>query len=184
MRQLWALVGAVTMSSPVLADVQAKSWDDYYLGGEMSRVTLDPTSSQISSTNPHMLSLSIGQQVGEYFAVEARAGFGVSTNSVELFNADGSSLGKADVKVNYITSIYAKPQLPISPELKLYGLAGWAHGEISVGGIAEKDSDMSFGVGFNYSISDKTEVYFDWIELMDQDAVEVSSINLGIQYLF
>ena len=43
---------------------------------------------------------------------------------------------------------------------------------------------MSYGFGFNVAVNEQTHVYLDWVELMDKNGLEVSSISLGASYRF
>jgi opacity protein-like surface antigen len=184
MKKIGLALAALVITSPALGKVQALTWDDYYIGGQLSRVALDSESELLSTPKPTVLSVTVGQRVNRYFSVEARAGFGVGTDNIKVYGSSGDELGSAETKIDYMTSIFVKPELPITERLSIYGLAGWSHGEVSVDNESENESDMSYGFGFNVAVNEQTHVYLDWVELMDKNGLEVSSISLGASYRF
>ena len=164
------------MVAPVAVAQQSMSWDDYYVGGQVSKVDID------SVGKPTALSIIVGEQVHPNFSVEGRLGFSVAADSVS-YQMNGSTI-EEDVEFDYAVSLLAKPQANLSDTFSVYALAGWSRAEVSISQGSSADSGLSFGAGLSLRTSPEVSVYLDWLRLMDEDDVDFSSINLGVSYHF
>lgn len=109
--------------------------------------------------------LQAGYKVADYIAVEAR--YWVDMD------------GDADT-----WGIYAKPFYPVTDELKVYGLLGYA--DIDTG---ESTDGFSWGAGAAYKIMDNVCVFADYVSMYDDEVVagldyKADTVNVGVSYKF
>ena len=120
------------------------------------------------------LNLALGNIFNPNFAVEGRLGLGVD---------DDTDRGiKAEIE-NYF-AIYAKPMLPLSDVLTLYGLLGVAETTIDTNVGDDDDDDISYGFGLSAKTRQGFDLFVEYISLYDDDNVEVNGFNLGANMRF
>jgi opacity protein-like surface antigen len=129
----------------------------------------------------------IGYNFSKYVGVEFRGSKGVS---------DGDQLGH-----DYSYGLYLKPQYPISKELSIYALAGYAQtkisfdNEVAFNGISNNyttQNDFSFGAGLDYHLNTDWSLFFDAVRLVDKSvkkvegeyAINVDALTFGLVYHF
>ncbi len=184
--------------------VEAPSPISFYVGGGYSRIDADgsgivedtgsevaliPGSASYNIDADNYLLLA-GVKINKYFAIEGRY-----TNSFDDFdykyNNQFGSIADGEVE-SY--GIYAKPMYPVTEQVDVYGLLGYANTKISgsVGDLMD-DSDFSWGAGASYKAMDNLSVFADYVRLyddtvsgslLDGDKVQVDSINVGLMYKF
>lgn len=186
----------------------------FYVGGGYSRVNADgsganPVSYEetvsaldINSTVPHSWKIDAnnylllaGVKVNKYFAIEGRY-----LNSFEDFDykyiAEQQYEGALNGGEIESYGIYAKPMYPVTEQIDVYGLLGYANTKISGdGGKIMDDGDFSWGAGASYEITNNISVFADYVRLYDDtisdassiingDKVKVDSVNVGLIYTF
>lgn len=120
------------------------------------------------------LNLALGNIFNPNFAIEGRLGFGVD---------DDTDNGiKAEIEDYF--AIYAKPMLPLSDVLTLYGLLGIAETTIDTNVGDDDDDDISYGIGLSAKTRQGFDLFAEYITLYDDDNVEVSGFNLGANMRF
>lgn len=124
------------------------------------------------------LSLLLGYTLNQYVSLEARyatliadADYGAGTRSVTMNNFGA----------------YLKSTLPISKSLSPYGLLGY--GKTSFDGSSS--SGFQWGLGLNYSLTEKVDFFADYISYYSGDFngdfaenIDVTSYNVGSTYSF
>lgn len=124
----------------------------------------------------------LGTFITENISAEARLGFGLLGDDVDVF---GTSV---DIDLNYFFGVYARAGLPINDNLYPYVLLGYTRGEVeaSAGGssLSEAESDTSFGFGVDLKLNEKLTLNAEYINLLDKDGVEVSGFTLGASVSF
>lgn len=181
MKKVLSLCSLLLLSTAASAQ-QSTSWDDYYLGMQVSQFNID-SGPDFSTAKPVGLTLTVGEQVHPNFAVEARLGFGVADDTIR-YQPNDTTTAETDIELDYAVSILAKPQARVSDSVSVYALAGWSRSELSTAGGSGADSGLSYGAGFALQPAPKLDVYLDWLRLMDEEGVALSSINLGFTYRF
>ncbi len=120
------------------------------------------------------LNIAIGNTFNPNIAIEGRIGFGIDD--------DSDSGVKAEIEDYF--AIYAKPMLPLSDVLTLYGLIGIAETTIDTNFGKGDDDDISYGIGLSAKIQNGVEIFGEYISLYDDKNIEVSGFNLGATMRF
>ena len=170
-------------AAPTLAVEQGET----YLGGGLSRITIDPDDPDSADIEPTSAIVRIGYGFVDNFAVEGRAGFGLSD--------DRTQTGDADVDIESIFSGYLVGYLPVANRFSVYGLAGYSVVDTEVTAIASGNSITGDGDGFSYGIgaeadfTDSISGYVEYIEYPDgetesNDSYDVTGATIGAKYSF
>ena len=129
----------------------------------------------------------IGYDFSKYLGVEFRGTMGVS---------DGDKLGH-----DYSYGLYLKPQYPVTKELSIYALAGYAQSKISfdneldfngIGNNYTTQNGFSFGAGLEYILNEDWSLFVDATRLIDKSttqvegkyAIKVDGVTFGFIYHF
>jgi opacity protein-like surface antigen len=129
----------------------------------------------------------VGYDFSKYLGVEFRGTIGVS---------DGDKLGH-----DYSYGLYLKPQYPVSKEVSIYALAGYAQSKISFdnevafNGIRNNyttQNGFSFGAGLEYRLNESWSLFVDATRLIDKSttqvegkyAIKVDGLTFGFVYRF
>ena len=169
--------------APVVEEVMVVEDNGFYLGlgyGFMN-VTRD---SALASTEDGIdedfssVMLQAGYKFNSYFAVEGRYWFGL--DDVDL----GTVANPDVVDAPDAWGIYAKPMFPVTEDLDIYGLVGYA--DVS---FEEEDFDgFSWGLGLSYEITESFAVFADYVALTDEtnafEDFNVETYNVGVTYNF
>ncbi|WP_271981296.1 porin family protein [Marinobacter sp. SS21] len=159
-----------------------------YLGVNLSRIHVDVDEEGIPNDFKYgHLSFRIGGRLNDYIAVEGRGGFGLTD--------DSSSLGGAELTVETKRSIgaYVLAGIPNPTPIYPYIILGYTgiKSEVSVSvdgdevfNDAGNDDDVSYGLGANIAINDKSDVSLEYLTLFKDSETEVSAATLGLMYRF
>ena len=119
--------------------------------------------------------LQAGYNFNEYVAVEGRYAFGATYSD--------------NLPVDTL-ALYLKPQYPITSELSVYGLLGYAWNEVD---NTDTDFDgFAYGIGAKYAVIEDVEVFVDYTSVysdtesfgdVDVDT-DVYAVNVGVSYKF
>jgi len=152
----------------------------YYLGLGYGFTTVEVEADYDEDFSSVMI--QAGYKFNSYFAVEGRYWFGLD---------DVTVAGSADViDAPDAWGIYAKPMYPVTEELDIYGLVGYADVELNPADTLNgRNTDgFSWGLGASYEITESISVFADYVALINdtiafQD-VDVETVNVGVSYLF
>ena len=179
----------------VFAGWQCSSAHAFYAGADYMITTFEIEGEDFDLG---LLSVKFGQNFNEYFAIEARAGFGVSDDSMEV-SADGD-YAHLDVEADYYLGLYLRGEYNF-PNVKVYALAGVAKADItvdadaSIGGMSVSgeasadDTDFSYGAGAQWVINEKIAIGVEYLKIIDGGnfydlGYDVESFNFGLTYSF
>lgn len=111
----------------------------------------------------------VGYDFSDYVGVEVR---GARTN----WDYEGG-------KIKHLGA-FLKPQYPVSDELSLYGLAGYA--KTSLGTKRNfSDSGLAYGIGLDYKLNEEFSLFSDYERLLNDAGIyDLDSLTLGISYKF
>jgi opacity protein-like surface antigen len=174
MKVLAALVVATAVSVPVLAADEI--FTSPYAGAQINFQTISADDGG-DDVNPMALTLLGGAFVHQYVALEARLGFGIvddTTEGVDIINTYNASL--------LARGVYTVENF--SPYVALGFSTAKVTAEWDGGDDDETNSGLSFGLGVDYKFMDNYAANLEWISLVNGDDFDVSSINLGVKYLF
>lgn len=145
-----------------------------YLGFDANIQNFDNGS---DSLNPAAVTFKGGAFFHQYVAAEARLGFGVATDSV----------GGMDVMTDYYAGAYVRLAAQMD-KLSPYLIGGFtaAKASYSGGGVSESinKSGLSYGAGLDYKFGEHYAATVEWMKLVDKSDFDLSSINVGVKYLF
>ncbi len=158
-------VAAALVAAGVAGTAQAQQpvQPQAYLGGDAMFWELDPERG--GSRDSIGLRLNGGMQFNDYFAVEGHLGGGGSDGGVEL---------------DYLAGAYAKGILPVSPEFRLYGLAGYTEVDFDV----DRESDFSYGAGAEFDVAPNLAVGADYMRYLDKSNYTFDAASVGLRYRF
>lgn len=121
-----------------------------------------------------------------------RFGYEFTKNvGAEIFGATSVSSGSlygVDVKVDNAYGAYLKLRTEVSPGFEIFGKLGWVHATLnaSIPGASASSSDSSFsyGVGAQYTFTDKWYMQADYMSYYDKngDTIKGPSIGVGIRF--
>lgn len=176
---------------PVVVEKVEAVDNGFYVGLGYSYMTFSPNKDYDYTGNA--LSVLAGYQFNKYFAVEGR----YSTVLGDI--TEESSWGDYDYDDGELSNIgiYLKPMYPVGG-LTLYGLLGYGQvtfdREDDDGFPKGEESGFQWGVGASYAMTDKLEIFVDYVKLFDDEGfteclcgveeVDADSINLGFTYKF
>ncbi|ASK19576.1 porin family protein [Halomonas sp. N3-2A] len=156
------LVGAGTFAASAQAQ-QSFQYPQGYVGGDAMFWSLNPERG--SSRDDVGLRLRGGAQFNDYFALEGHLGTGGSDRGAEL---------------NHVAGAYAKGIVPIAPEVRLYGLAGFTEVDIN----SNRETGFSYGAGAEMDISSNVSVGADYMRYLDKSAYDFDAASVGLKYRF
>ena len=156
------LVGAGTFAASAQAQ-QSFQYPQGYVGGDAMFWSLNPERG--SSRDDVGLRLRGGAQFNDYFALEGHLGTGGSDGGAEL---------------NHVACAYAKGIVPIAPEVRLYGLAGFTEVDIN----NYRETGFSYGAGAEMDISSNVSVGADYMRYLDKSAYDFDAASIGLKYRF
>ncbi|WP_404364513.1 porin family protein [Marinobacter sp.] len=127
-----------------------------------------------------------GAKLTPYFAAELRAGFGVADESVSANGFTG------ELELDYLVGGYAVGGIPNETPFYPYVVIGYTKGELtaSVSGpggsasISESESDLSYGVGADFFVTERFLVNAEYMKYLDKDDFEISGISVGGTIMF
>ena len=156
------LVGAGTFAASAQAQ-QSFQYPQGYVGGDAMFWSLNPDRG--STRDAVGLRLRGGAQFNDYFAVEGHLGTGGSDGEAEL---------------DYIAGAYAKGIVPVAPDIRLYGLAGFTEVDIN----SDRESGFSYGAGAEMDIAPNVSVGADYMRYLDKSAYDFDAASIGLSYRF
>ena len=149
-----------------------------------------------SSDDYSQFMLQAGYKFNDYIAVEGRYWIGMDDNSWH------NTFHNTEVTAEIDTwGIYVKPMYPVTESFDVYALLGYADSDYTISGAgytfsADAFDGFSWGIGANYSFTERLAVFVDYVSLYDDDFtvvrngvqnnanLEIDSINFGVTYTF
>ena len=172
---------ALMASTTAMADVRAGST---YVGGQYSWLTYD-VSGVDTDLKPTAAVARVGHFVVDHFAIEARAGTGVSDDTVHFGPIDATG------EVDHMFGLYGVGYLPLGDApVSLYGLAGFTRAKATLSSNAlnysesDSDSGFSYGIGIQGHFTPQFSVNLEYTSYLDKSDYDVTSIGLGANFHF
>lgn len=168
------LAGTATLAMaamPAHADLYRSGSGGLYAGANYSFLSAD-------DADLGMLSAKVGGMVTPYFGLEARAGFGVSDDTVSGIDVELNSLFGGYATLNLANESPATPYL-------IFGFTRYEY-ELSnrVASVKEDDSDFSYGVGVDFALTRDLSANLEYMRYGKSDGIEVDAIGLGLAFRF
>lgn len=162
-----------------------------YVGASYEKLEFKGTYSGDSFTEFDVVSILVGYQLNEVFAIESTIGTAVSNDEVPFDSIGGSIFNFAESELDYVAGLYINAQYQMTPRLSLFGKLGYAATSGDIGGPYE-DSDplnndgISYGAGLNLSVSETSRVRFSYTEIdfSDPSRNTESASQLAVGYVY
>jgi opacity protein-like surface antigen len=192
---VFIILASTSVSTAFAAD------DNWYLGALYNAQEISMNGRDFNTAG-----IITGYQYNEYFALEARLSTGTSGYST-TYGAPQSSEGDYKEDIDTQGSLLIKASYPIFESLSFYGLAGYTKTKLEINGVGstndsngniignysfkhtESDSGFSYGVGLNYQINEKFNIFVDYQVLPDFEpqpnfSKSWKSTSIGVNYSF
>jgi opacity protein-like surface antigen len=150
--------------------------DDVYYGANVAFIDY---SEEGIATDASVTALygRVGTSFNENFSAEARIGFGLTDDTVAFLGED------VDIQLNNFFGAYFKGGARLTEVFYPYAIIGYTRGEMeaSVFGasISESESDVSFGLGADFTVTDGMTFNLEYMNYFDKDGAELSGFSLG-----
>jgi opacity protein-like surface antigen len=158
-----ATAAILAAGAATTAQAQQTFYPQPYIGGDAMFWNLDRDNRQ--DRDSVGLRLNGGMQFNEYFAVEGHL-------------AGGGSDGPAEL--DYLIGAYAKGILPVAPEFRLYGLAGFTEVDYDI----DRESGFSYGAGAEFDVAPNLAVGADYMRYLDKSDTTFDAASVGVRYRF
>lgn len=124
----------------------------------------------------------IGAQFNEFVSAEFRVGIGVSDDSLK------GPGGELSVEIDKYFGGYVRGSMPINEVIAPYVVVGYTDVELEVdfdtflgeGSESDSDGDISYGVGVDFMLDRNLLMNVEYLNMYDDDDVEISGFSLGI----
>ncbi len=143
------------------------------LGAELNKTSYEDSLLEAQSNT---LSITYQHRLHEYVSVIGKYGLSIHEDNVDRL---GDNI---DFTIESMASAYAKIDAMPREAFNVYGMVGYARAEFKLENFSETESDMSYGFGIEYNISEDTRVVFEGVKLMDKDSIDFTTLNLGLQF--
>ena len=169
-------IAKLSLLASAMALTNSVSAENYYGGGiNLIDYSIDEFGIDASLTT---LTAKLGTKFNENLAFEGRIGFGVGDDTVE----------GVDVELSNYFGVYFKGGFSATEKVYPYAVLGYTRGKLKASGpggsISSSDSDVSFGIGVDYSITNATALSFEYTNFYDKDGEELSGLNLFLSKTF
>jgi len=158
-----ATAAILTAGAATTAQAQQTFYPQPYIGGDAMFWNLDRDNRQ--DRDSVGLRLNGGMQFNDYFAVEGHL-------------ASGGSDGPAEL--DYLVGAYAKGILPVAPEFRIYGLAGFTEVDYDI----DRESGFSYGAGAEFDVAPNLAVGADYMRYLDKSDTTFDAASVGVRYRF
>lgn len=160
--------------------------DQGYIGASFSKIyyqesdLLVPDQQPISVPDVNLSSLNIlgGLSVKQNLSAELRFGFGMHGDSTDDVKLDGK----------WHLGAYAKYTGTTVNGFTPYGILGITRArvdaQLEADVIKVYESDVSFGAGVEYFLSNDNSLTLEFINLLDADNISINAISLGFKDFF
>lgn len=162
-----------------VAHAQAKAGNASTGYGEISYLAATHKQSGVTY-RPAAIRLAGGADVMPGLGLEGMLAFGAK---------DGKS-GAQSEQLSSLAGLYVKPHTELAPGIDVYARVGytnmsWSTKASSTATAVEKTGNSpSYGVGLNYTVSDKMTVGADYMSYYNKDSVKLTGIAVSVGIKF
>jgi opacity protein-like surface antigen len=159
---------------------------DFYVGLSYSCLDARQTDGDRINTSINedfeAVMLQAGYGINEYIAIEARWWIGLDEAIVV------NDMLTTDSNID-IWGIYAKPMYPVTEDINVYGLLGYASASYDVSPMSLEDADgFSWGAGLEYTFSNNIKLFADYVSIYEDSQRytddSINTYNFGVGYRF
>jgi len=125
------------------------------------------------------ISIVAGQTINDNLAAEIRFGFGTNDESLTV---DGVNI---DLSIDKFMGVYLKYASATTGKASPYAILGYtdAKAEGSALGVtvSASESDISFGVGVDFGLSEETSLNIEYMNFLDTSTISADGISVGFR---
>ncbi len=162
---------------PALADQKI---GDSYLGLQYAQTSYEDDNGV--EAEPSAAVGRLGHFVTDNFAIEGRAGFGISEDEASYYGSNTN----VNVEIDSLLGVYGVGHLPISETVSAYALAGFTSGEATAsnaaGSVSGDDSGFSYGIGGELSFTPRVSATLEYMSYLDKSDYQISAISAGLNF--
>ena len=152
---------------------------DMYYGGNLAFIDYSEPGLDASVT---ALYGRIGTNWNENFSGELRVGFGIGDDTVDILGED------VDIELNNFFGAYIKGGAQVNEVFYPYAIVGFTRGEAEASvlgfSVTESETDVSFGLGADFNVSESLTLNLEYMNYFDKDSAELSGFSLGFTSAF
>lgn len=149
-------------------------------------------SAMSDSVAPKAIEVKYGIQMDQNLGVEFRLGTGISNGKTSnlLVNRPSGPIivPNFEASLDLLLGAYGRAALPVTDNFQVYALAGVASIETThiVPGIniTNTDTNFSYGAGFAFKPNETTTISTEYMMLVDNNDLQITSLNLGFAMKF
>lgn len=166
----------------VFADSSGISGNNYF-GVNLSGLRYSEQDSEVD-THETGLGLRFGHGFGDYLAVEGHAVAGLDDDVI---------LGGLRIGIDYLLGVYLRGNMFLwDPRARLYGLVGVTRGKLTAEALGLTDTltdtEMSYGVGFEFYGDDRNAINLEYMRYLDGEDngfdYDVDAFSIGYTHRF
>lgn len=125
----------------------------------------------------------LGSQFNEILSAEFRLGLGIGDDSIGFMGRD------VDVDLKNMFGAYVRAGLPVTDVFYPYAVIGYTRGEVEYslsgfGSDSDAESDVSFGVGSDFSLGQQMTINVEYMNYLDKNGVEIDGFSVGFAKSF
>jgi len=194
------LIIASTLAATIYSPISSAN-DNWYLGAlyNVQEISLHKRDFTVAG-------LIAGYKYNDFFALETRLAKGKS-GYTSIYDNPNSPYGSYNEDIDSQLSILIKASYPVFDSVKVYALAGYSKTKLDITGLSQindangnitgdypfKHSEItdgfSYGLGFNYQITEQFNVFMDYQVLPDFEPARYysnswQSTTIGVNYAF
>lgn len=125
------------------------------------------------------LSIVAGQTINDNLAAEVRFGFGTNYESLTYEGVN------VDLRIDKFMGVYLKYASEITGKVSPYAILGYTDAKAEIAGlgvtVSSSESDMSFGVGVDFGLSEETSLNIEYMKLIDKSTFSADGISVGFR---
>lgn len=127
-----------------------------------------------------------GLMFNDNISGEVRLGFGIGDDSIN------AGPYEATIELKNMIGAYVRGGIPVGESFYPYAIIGYtrAEADTEISGpdlnesSSESESDLSFGVGADFSITETLKVNGEYMTYFDKDGAELSGFSIGVAKSF
>jgi outer membrane immunogenic protein len=154
--------------------------DDMYYGGNLAFI--DYSESGVEDASVTALYGRVGTNWNENFSGELRVGLGIGDDTINVLGTD------VDFELNHFLGAYVKGGAQVNEVFYPYAILGFTRGEVEASAfgfsVSESETDVSFGLGADFTISESLTFNVEYMNYLDKDDAELSGFALGFSSAF
>lgn len=119
-----------------------------------------------------------GALFNENLSAEARIGFGVGDDTVDGFKYE----------LDNVYGVYVRGGIPVGEIFYPYAILGYSKAKATESGYgysgSDSESDLSFGVGADFKVTDTLKINAEYLSYLDKDETELTGFSVGVSFSF